>query len=260
MSDYDTFALDAKEKLEISRLVEFFDESDVISTSAIWGKKEGAEMLVFRDGDIWVTVASDDDKLKQTTKVVKLLDALFKAEGLEVDAADLISSGREFSESAPSQAILFSKLKEMRPSLGDKASAVIYRLIVHKGLRNMIGERTYELLKGMGRDLGIAAFTTSEPGSAEEAKKRVREVFEEYGLGMLSFQETQSSSEALRVKMKESLTASGLPPTGEHICHLEAGVLEGFFSKFYGKETAVREVKCVSRGDPACVFTISLYA
>ena len=260
MKTYDTYAINVRHKLDILKTFDLFEENEVISTSAIWGRSGDVEMIVFRDGNIWISVRPKPDKLRQTMEVVQILNRLLKSEGIDIEASELISSSETVIEDAPSQALMFSKLKEMRPNLRDKMSANIYRLLVHKGLRNLMGERSNAFLEGIGKDIGIAAFTIDEPGDVETAHVKLKKIFEEYGLGMINYARTENASEVARITVKESLTASGLPPTGEAICYMEAGVIEGFLSKFYGKAVSVKEIGCVSMGGYVCTFMVSLFA
>lgn len=260
MPKYDTYTITLNHTLDLTKTLEFFKEHKVLSTSAVWGKADNIRMLVFRDGNIWMSVRSDDNKLKSTIEVVKFLGDLLEAQSLDVDASELISSSESYSDTVPENVILFSKLKEMRPNLRSTMDANIYRLLVHKGLKGIIGDRTGPFLKDIGRDLGAAAFQQSEPGSLAEAKKELKSFFEGYGLGMISFSGGQVEGEVMRVEMKESLTSSGLPPTGHSVCDLELGVIDGFFTRFYGKDVSVKEIDCVSKGDYLCVFTVSMYA
>ena len=66
------------------------------------------------------------------------------------------------------------------------------------------------------------------------------------------------SADTIEIELAETLSAAGLPPVGEPVCHFEAGFLAGGLARLTGKRVQVRETACWGTGEQRCVFVAKL--
>ncbi len=82
------------------------------------------------------------------------------------------------------------------------------------------------------------------------------ELWLQMGMGVFSIEKL--NSEELLMKCEESNEAIALGLTGRKSCDLTSGYLAGMISTIFGKEYKCEEKDCLSKGDPYCVFEVSL--
>ncbi|SMB92770.1 Transcriptional regulator containing PAS, AAA-type ATPase, and DNA-binding Fis domains [Thermanaeromonas toyohensis ToBE] len=70
------------------------------------------------------------------------------------------------------------------------------------------------------------------------------------GIGDLKLQSVKDDK--ITIKWYECLTCSHLPPVGQPLCYLEAGLLAGALNKFLKKKVEVEETKCWGTGERYC--------
>lgn len=85
-----------------------------------------------------------------------------------------------------------------------------------------------------------------EVGHLEEIPAKI----EALGVGNLKLHSVKE--DAVIVKWYECLTCSHLPPVGESLCYLEAGLLAGALSRVLGRSVEVEETKCWGTGEKYC--------
>lgn len=86
--------------------------------------------------------------------------------------------------------------------------------------------------------------------------KTLPELWLQMGMGVFSIEKV--NSEELLLKCEESNEAIALGLTGRNSCDLTSGYLAGMISTIFGKEYKCEEMDCVSKGDPYCVFEVSV--
>ena len=152
-------------------------------------------------------------------------------------------------------------MRGYRPTLKNYMDINIFRILVHSLLPTAMGKDRDKLMRDEGKTLGASLYMSHAPASVDEAAKELTDYFRKMGLCIITKVEKLSGrrNDVLEIVLTESLTSSGLPPTGRAMCHLEGGVVEEYFSRFYGKGVVVSEPMCVSKGDPYCKIVVTLY-
>lgn len=77
------------------------------------------------------------------------------------------------------------------------------------------------------------------------------------GVGNLKVQNIKGDK--ITVKWYECLTCSHLPPLGQPLCYLEAGLLAGALNKLLGKRVGVEETKCWGTGENYCQMEATIF-
>jgi len=97
-------------------------------------------------------------------------------------------------------------------------------------------------------------------GTERVSKEFVMEdvlAFQAFGWGVPEVVELNLLKPRVRLRfynLFESVGTKGR--SDEPFCHFFRGYLAGLFSKFFGREVTVREIKCVAMGDAYCEFII----
>lgn len=63
----------------------------------------------------------------------------------------------------------------------------------------------------------------------------------------------------LIVRVWECMTCSGLPNTGQLLCHFESGLIAGGLETILGRRARSTQTKGVSNSDPYCQFEVFLF-
>lgn len=136
-----------------------------------------------------------------------------------------------------------------RPTLGEGAGVVLYRLLRLVGLDEIVGRgaaaTSYIAGKKIGNRLG---FTTLDQ-------------FLEFSTALkLGIVEVPVLTESrIRVEVYECVTCSGLRTVGRPLCHFEAGLIAGVVETVFDKRAKAREATCIGGlGQASCGIEIDL--
>ena len=81
--------------------------------------------------------------------------------------------------------------------------------------------------------------------------------FQAFGWGVPEIMEINLLKPKIRLRFYDLFESFDLDGrSSEPFCHFFRGYLAGLFSKFFGREIAVKEVKCVAKGDAYCEFIV----
>jgi predicted hydrocarbon binding protein len=149
-----------------------------------------------------------------------------------------------------------------RPTLGPQMHAAVYRMF-HFSFRSVL-EKTYgkEAVNGMlleaGRLAGMEFCRNMldvglppEPFFGLLGRK-----LEEMGVGILQVEHADFDNMIFILTVSEDLDCSGLPVTGETVCHFDEGFITGILESYTQRQYLVRETDCWSTGDGICRFHV----
>lgn len=74
------------------------------------------------------------------------------------------------------------------------------------------------------------------------------------GMGVFGIEKLET--DRILLKCRDSNEALAMGITGKKSCDLTSGYLAGMISTIFGKEFKCEEKKCVSKGDPYCLFEL----
>ncbi|UCF07219.1 MAG: hypothetical protein JSW28_06080 [Thermoplasmata archaeon] len=86
--------------------------------------------------------------------------------------------------------------------------------------------------------------------------KTLPELWLQMGMGVFSIDKMDEKE--MVMKCLESNEAEAMGYTGRNTCDLTCGYLAGMVSKIFNKEYECIERKCISNGEPYCVFEIHI--
>lgn len=135
----------------------------------------------------------------------------------------------------------------VRPTLGDNAGIVLYRLLRLVALEDIIGRgaagTAYIAGKKLGISLGLAKI--------EDFLHLCRTL----KIGIIKVPVLTANK--IHVDVYECVTCSGLATVGRTLCHFEGGLIAGVVESVLKKRTRAREVTCIGGlGHDACGFDV----
>ncbi|ATW23711.1 V4R domain-containing protein [Candidatus Formimonas warabiya] len=149
-----------------------------------------------------------------------------------------------------------------RPTMGVKMHVAVYRMFQYS-LRNVL-ENKYgkdaikHILVEAGRVSGIEFCThlldidLAPPDFFDALKQKM----EELGIGLLEVVQADFENLIFILTVSEDLDCSGVPVSGETVCHYDEGLVMGILEKYTGKQFVVKETDCWSTGHWACRFHV----
>lgn len=148
-----------------------------------------------------------------------------------------------------------------RPHLGTSLPVEVYRSFeyaMYDTLYEELGEeRAQELFQKAGYRVGMALASHALDLSVDMNRflSDPTETMLTLQMGILRVERIEESTGEFVVTVAEDLDCSGLPATGEEICHYDEGLLAGIFEAYTQRKYAVKEVDCWASGDTVCRFT-----
>ncbi|MFH0961515.1 MAG: V4R domain-containing protein [archaeon] len=258
-----TYALELGERLNLDEIKPKLTNARELASGTLWGELgSGLKVIITEKGEIWVTMYQEEGlrEDKSRLKLLTALTAFLLSLNFKGDIGKAISEVELYDSIWPTN-VLISNPEKLRSELKERVHIDVFRTLIYSVLFNKMGfDAASRALKEAGKRLGTAIYSQAGAISVETVGGILTKLFRELGLGMLEIEKGEGRNEMLRINMRESLSASGLPPVGINMCYLETGFVEGFFSQFYGKAVSAVEVKCSGMGDPFCVIVVSLYA
>jgi predicted hydrocarbon binding protein len=140
-------------------------------------------------------------------------------------------------------------LRVVRPTLGDNAGIVLYRLLRLVALEDIIGRgaaaTSYRAGKKLGQALGL---TKLEDFLA---------LCHALKIGIIKVPVLTDTR--IHVDVYECVTCSGLETVGRPLCQFEGGLVAGAVESIVKKRTRAQEVTCIGGlGDKTCGFELEL--
>lgn len=109
-------------------------------------------------------------------------------------------------------------------------------ILHHAGIK--VGENFYPELKAK---------------SPEEFQRNLISFWEDNHLGKLEIY----NQDPLVVQAQDCFECEDLPQLGRPACAFDSGILEAFFSQFFGEKMEVEETNCYAQGDMCCRFIVT---
>jgi predicted hydrocarbon binding protein len=135
---------------------------------------------------------------------------------------------------------------------------------IEQETEKIIGPSTREILYIIGKDAGVANF---KPGLVKKILLRLffrflrgkivakgADVGTKAGLGIFSWEIDKEKKDESWIKLINSANAAGARISDKPVCYTMCGVAAGSASSMFGKKLDCKEVKCIGKGDPYCLF------
>ncbi len=151
-----------------------------------------------------------------------------------------------------------------RNHLGDSMPVSIYRLFqftMKDILIQSLGiEETISLFRSAGELAGTEFATNlldlTQPFNIFIAQ--LQELLELHKIGILRIESFDFTTGHAVLTIGEDLDCSGLPITGETVCHYDEGFLAGIFKVYTQKPYVVTEIDCWCTGSRVCRFEANI--
>ncbi len=140
-------------------------------------------------------------------------------------------------------------LKVVRPTLGNDAGLVLYRLLRLVALEDIIGRgaagTAYVAGKKLGNSLGLTKL------------EDFLELCTSLKIGVIEVPVLTESK--IRVEVFECVTCSGLDTVGRTLCHFEGGLIAGVVETVLKKKAKAKETTCIGGlGHDNCGFDVMI--
>ncbi len=151
-----------------------------------------------------------------------------------------------------------------RPNLGQLTNVTVYRLMqytIKAVVEKEYGtEQANKLFVDSGRLAGIEfcrnILDVNLP--LNEFIAQLHDKLIELSIGILKIEKSNTNTMSFILTVSEDLDCSGLPITGNNVCHYDEGFFEGIFNVYTGKKFIVKEIDCWATGDRTCRLTVDL--
>ncbi len=151
-----------------------------------------------------------------------------------------------------------------RPNLGQLTNVTVYRLMqytIKAVLEKEYGtEQANKLFVDSGRLAGMVfcrnILDVNLP--LNEFIAQLHDKLIELSIGILKIEKSNTNTMSFILTVSEDLDCSGLPITGNNVCHYDEGFIEGIFNVYTGKKFIVKEIDCWATGDRTCRLTVDL--
>ncbi len=147
-----------------------------------------------------------------------------------------------------------------RQNLGQDMPVVVYRLLLatmEDVLIDSYGkEASSEIFRKAGYNAGVAFAENvlEQTDSFTSFALDLTEKLKMHKIGVLRFEKSDLENHKFTMTVSEDLDCSGLPVTGESVCHYDEGFIRGLLEYQTGKNFDVEEVDCWATGDRTCRF------
>ncbi|MDO4493414.1 MAG: 4-vinyl reductase [Clostridia bacterium] len=151
-------------------------------------------------------------------------------------------------------------IKEGRGDLGEEMPVLVYRLLeysMNHVLAEEFGtEKADELFRKAGHKAGteFARNKLDLNVDLNGLLAMLQRLLKELKIGILRVERIEEAGDSIVLTVAEDLDCSGLPPTGEVVCHFDEGFIAGILETYTEKPYLVREVDCWAAGDRVCRF------
>jgi predicted hydrocarbon binding protein len=160
-------------------------------------------------------------------------------------------------------------------AVGTEISSVVYDAVITKGqtyygTADVVGKKmvvAYEPVKNSaGEIIGILFVGTPEDSLKEEIKKKTNPktlsdmAFAFYAqMGWFNFvkEEWDEKTKTKTITLSHTVESESFGNIGKNVCYCTAGLLAGIIEGSFGIRVQAKEIKCKSKGDEHCVFTIT---
>ena len=155
-------------------------------------------------------------------------------------------------------------IKEGRGNLGAEMPVIVYRLMqftMRDVLTKAYGKETANNhIRESGRLAGVelAKNVLDIKVGFDDFVANLAKTLLDLKVGVLRLESVSQGAENIVLTVGEDLDCSGLPITGEVVCHYDEGFIAGILDVYTGKTYKVREVDCWATGDRTCRFQCSL--
>jgi predicted hydrocarbon binding protein len=160
-------------------------------------------------------------------------------------------------------------------AVGTEISSVVYDAVITKGqtyygTADVVGKTmvvAYEPIRNSaGGIIGILFVGTPEDTIKEESQKKIKPqtlsdmAFAFYSqMGWFNFvkEEWDEKTKTKTITLSHTVESESFGNTGKNVCFCTAGLLAGIIEGSFGIKVQAKEIKCKSKGDEHCVFTIT---
>ena len=147
-----------------------------------------------------------------------------------------------------------------RPHLGQQVPVIVYRLLQYTMRDVLITEfdaaQCRELFIKAGELAGeqFARNALELDQSLGDFVAQLQRVLKDLKIGLLRVEKSDPESLEFVFTVAEDLDCSGLPASGETICHYDEGFIAGLLKTYTGKPFRAVEVDCWASGERVCRF------
>ncbi|MCL2415635.1 MAG: 4-vinyl reductase [Defluviitaleaceae bacterium] len=151
-------------------------------------------------------------------------------------------------------------IKTGRGGLGEEMPVALYRLMQYTMVDVLSREFGLDKANSILRDSGYLAgceFAENALITDQDFDAFVSHLQEQLKLlkiGILRMEQFDEDSGEVVLTIEEDLDCSGLPITGNTVCHYDEGFLAGILFTYTGKSYDVREIDCWATGNRCCRF------
>ena len=151
-------------------------------------------------------------------------------------------------------------VKESRSNLGEKIPVIVYRLFQYTLKDSMLSELGKEKTLVILRKAGFLAGTEFAKNNLnitagmDEFVSELQEKLEEFEIGILRIESADQETGKFVITIAEDADCSGLPMSGQTVCHYDEGFLSGILSLYTDKIYDFIEVDCWATGATVCRF------
>lgn len=151
-------------------------------------------------------------------------------------------------------------VEEGRINLGGEMPVLVYRLFqytIKDELARQFGfEKTIEIFRNAGELAGkeFAERLLDLTLPFESFISHVQEVLKDNKIGILRLEEYDGNTGEAMWSVGEDIDCSGLPVTGQTVCHYDEGFFAGILKAYTKRAYIVREIDCWATGSRVCRF------
>jgi predicted hydrocarbon binding protein len=160
-------------------------------------------------------------------------------------------------------------------AVGTEISSVVYDAVIKKGqtyygTADVVGKKmvvAYEPIKNSaGEIIGILFVGIPEDSLKEEIQRKTNPktlsdmAFAFYSqMGWFNFvkEEWDEKTKTKTITLSHTVESESFGNIGKNVCYCTAGLLAGIIEGAFGIKVQAKEIKCKSKGDEHCVFTIT---
>jgi predicted hydrocarbon binding protein len=164
-------------------------------------------------------------------------------------------------------------------AVGTEISSIVYDAVIRKGqtyygTADVVGKKmvvAYEPIKNSGGEIigilfvGIPEDVIYGPLMAEEMKKIKPQTISDMAfafysqMGWFNFvkEEWDEKTKTKTITLSHTVESESFGNIGKNVCYCTAGLLAGIIEGSFGIRVDAKEIKCKSKGDEHCVFSIT---
>lgn len=147
--------------------------------------------------------------------------------------------------------------------VGDQR-AVIFRKPIYQalfnGVRRKFGSAGEAMLYYEGFTIGFETYDeyvkTAGSGNLEDLVDVVKAVNMTLGWGIIDKIKIDSEKRVAQFRVYQNFECELGENNGKPYSQFYRGAVAGLFTRFFGKEAEVQEIKCIAKGDPYCEFIV----